>query len=785
MRHAWRDVFGVWQDTRLIVLVAQTAAVYAAILIPFKMGIPLIPGFTELRPANAFPVVASLLFGPAAAWGSGIGNVIGDCFGTLGPASLFGFLGNFAYGYVPYLLWGRLGPLSSRREPVLRSWRQTVEFGLVALAAALACAVIVAWGVDLLGFLPFRILAPAILLNNFLMAVLLAPPLLAFLYPRVTRWGLRYQDIRDTPGAARQAAAPDSRPPVTSVAPGAAFLAVEDFSFTYEGAGDPALRRLSLAVARGESVVVMGRSGSGKSTLCYAANGLIPQVLSGTSAGRVVVDGWQTAARPVWEQAGTTGLVFQEFDAQLVSTSVEMELAFPLECLRGAAPASRREMRERILRMLAEVGLAGLEGRNPLALSGGQRQRLVIASCLIREPALIALDEPLTDLDPAGRLTLALLLRNLQAAGATLLLAEHDPELAVQADRVCILDRGALVWTGRPRELFARPELIARWGVAGLPLAECFQGGGIEEVPLTVEEAWVLADEARLTVRPDHPVRDEPPAADRPVALSVERVSFAYERGREALAEVDLTIHQGDFVALLGRNGSGKSTLGRLLNGLLQPTEGRVLIQHRDSRRLRPGELAAAVGYVFQNPDHQIFAETVEAEVTFGPRNLGCAGEEAARRAGDALAAVGFGPEIAARDPFSLSKGDRQRIAVASVLAAGPPILIFDEPTTGLDAAETARMIRTLRRLHAEGRTIIMITHALSLVAALARRCIVLRDGRVMADGATRDVFRRLTNEKEAEALGVEVPSVTRFAARWGQTLLTPEEVRRALRARA
>ena len=190
------DLLRVWQDTRLIVLVAQTAAIYAAVLIPFKVGIPLIPGFAELRPANALPIVASLLLGPVAAWGAGIGNVIADCFGTLSPASLFGFLGNFCYGYLPYLLWGRLGPLSSGRSLDLRSWRRAPEFVVVCFAASAVCALVIAWGVDLLGLVPFGILAVAIFLNNFVMSLLLAPPLLLFLAPRVTRWGLRYEDIK-------------------------------------------------------------------------------------------------------------------------------------------------------------------------------------------------------------------------------------------------------------------------------------------------------------------------------------------------------------------------------------------------------------------------------------------------------------------------------------------------------------------------------------------------------------------------------------------------------------
>ena len=149
----------VWRDTRQLVLAAQIAAIYAAVLIPFKVGIPIIPGFVELRPANAIPVVASLLFGPAAAWGAALGNLIGDLFGTLGPGSLFGLLGNFLYGYVPYRLWGRLGPLSSGRPPEPRTPRQILEYALICILASLACAGTIGWGLDVMRLLPFQVLA--------------------------------------------------------------------------------------------------------------------------------------------------------------------------------------------------------------------------------------------------------------------------------------------------------------------------------------------------------------------------------------------------------------------------------------------------------------------------------------------------------------------------------------------------------------------------------------------------------------------------------------------------
>lgn len=189
-----RELFSMWRHTKMVVLVALTAAVYAAILIPLK-SIPLIPGITEIRPANVVPVVFSLLFGPAAAWGAAFGNLIGDFFGTLGLGSLFGFVGNFFYGFVPYKLWGRMGLLSSGGTPQVRSGRQVLEYLLAAFLASVACAVFIAWGVDLFGLVPFGFLAPIITLNNFIAAAILGPFLLWLMYPRAKRWDILWTDI--------------------------------------------------------------------------------------------------------------------------------------------------------------------------------------------------------------------------------------------------------------------------------------------------------------------------------------------------------------------------------------------------------------------------------------------------------------------------------------------------------------------------------------------------------------------------------------------------------------
>jgi energy-coupling factor transporter ATP-binding protein EcfA2 len=803
MTRAIRQLFDVWSDTRQLVLTAQIAAVYAAILIPFKVGIPLIPGFSELRPANAIPIVASLLFGPPAAWGSAFGNIIGDFFGTLGPGSFFGFIGNFCYGYIPYLLWGRLGPFSSHQELGQWSWRQGFEFVLVTFAASVTIALVIGWGVDLLGLVPFLILAPAIFFNNFLMALLLAPPLLYFLYPRAKRWGLTYQDLI-APSRFAISSPPEHTAFPCHPSGSKVMVEMQTVSFSYAEATEPkrpALDNLSLTIGRGETVAIMGASGAGKTSLCYTLNGLIPILLPGDWSGNVSVNGIPTTSRPVWRQADTVGVVFQDFETQLISTNVQMELAYPLEHL--AERLSSEQMKQRMAQVLARVGLGGMEHRDPLTLSGGQRQRLVIASILVREPSLLVLDEPTTDLDPSGRQDLQTILANLRGTGVTLILVAHDPEEAVRADRICVLQRGKLVWLGPPRELFSSPQLPARYGLRPLDLAQCFVALNLP-APLTVQEAWDLADEHGLSVEP-HAAKPLPVTQcrfreessltsgaitrttiadpDNCPLIEVRHVSYEYEHGVKVLVDVFLTIRSQEFVAIIGQNGSGKTTLAQLLNGLQMPTEGQVSIDGQDLRTASSGQLAGTVGYVFQNPDHQIFAESVGEEVAFGPRNLGCSPDECHVRVAMALAAVGLDrPGILDVDPFSMTKGERQCVAVASVLAARPRILIFDEPNTGLDAEETDRMMQMIQDLNRQGHTIIMVTHTLSLVARYAQRCILMHQGRVLAHGSPREIFADPILLKQA---GLQVPPLTRFAQRWGHTLLTVEEVRASLRQKS
>ncbi|MEJ2230706.1 MAG: ABC transporter ATP-binding protein [Nitrospirales bacterium] len=335
-----------------------------------------------------------------------------------------------------------------------------------------------------------------------------------------------------------------------------------------------------------------------------------------------------------------------------------------------------------------------------------------------------------------------------------------------------------------PEAFLRHPQLMRDLGLRPLALTECFEGLGVELLPLSVEEAWTRADALNLMLNPPASVLDdtlrlgnlpECLQKDAHPLIRVEGVSFQYE-DHVVLKEVSFTIQPGEFLALLGPNGSGKSTLARLLNGLFTPTQGRIVVDGLDTSTTSMNELAKRIGLVFQNPDHQIFADSVWEEVAFSAKNMGCSMQEIAVRVEESLAAVGLPFEGSHNlDPFSLRKGERQRIAVASVLATRPAVLIFDEPTTGLDTDETDRMMAMIRELNRQGHTIVMITHSMRLVAAYARRCMLMPGGRMIADGRPREIF---ADAGLIRAASLEIPAISRFSQRWGHTLLTVEEVR-------
>ena len=425
-------------------------------------------------------------------------------------------------------------------------------------------------------------------------------------------------------------------------------VSVQGVTFTYHGADRPALRAVSLVQNAGEMIGVMGASGAGKSTLAKCLNRIIPEFEDGDFHGAILIAGESIEHLRVCDLAPKVGMVFQDFESQLFSTNVAHEVAFAME----QVGMDRAEMDRRIMPALEAVGLRGFEHRDPMSLSGGEKQRLAIASVLALRPSVIVLDEPTTDLDPEGRAEVFELIKKLRAQGLSLIVIEHESEELRAADRIVVLREGEIAADGPPSEVFARTELLTACGVRPPGLGHAFELLGIDAQPKSVEQAYEVIVRAYPNVVAStydsiarSRVSDEPKDAGKaivgPALIGIENVSYSYAGGPRVLDSIELKVGVGEFLAIVGQNGSGKTTLAKHIVGLLQPATGRVTIDGKDRALMRPAETAREVAYVFQNPDHQIFAATVQDEVAFGPRNFGLADDEIKRRCDEALEAVG------------------------------------------------------------------------------------------------------------------------------------------------
>jgi energy-coupling factor transport system ATP-binding protein len=560
---------------------------------------------------------------------------------------------------------------------------------------------------------------------------------------------------------------------------------VENLDYAYPpltpgGEPIPVLKGVDLRVRKGEFLALMGPTGAGKTTLCLTLNGILPHLLGGAFEGRVVVAGMDTRDHGPGQMSRQVGLVFQDAESQLFNMTVEDEVAFGLESL-GLSPS---EMEERITWALEVVRLTGLRQRHPLQLSGGQKKRLAIATVLAMRPPVLVLDEPVTGLDPLGRHEVLSVIEKLKRKEeATVVMVEQDAEAVMAwADRVVIMERGRLVLEGSPRQVFSQVEALHDWGLA-VPqmseLAHLFNRRQGTSFHFTTEDEAFSTLAAELHPEPQYPIPNAqyPVASDHLPAILIEDLHYRYDDAPPALAEVNLSVEAGDFLAIVGQNGSGKTTLVKHFNGLLRPTRGRVLVFGKDTAGQSVGQLARKVGYLFQNPDHQIFAPTVWEEVAFGPRNLGFSEGEVAARTTEALALFGLGDQ-ADTPPAVLGYGLRRQVTLAAVWAMRPQILVLDEPTVGLDWRSTRTLMEEVTNLNSQGHTIILVTHDMKLVAEFARQVLVLDEGRALAYEPTRQLFQQEAILRQAFLASPPITALARRMRSYGMRgdSLTVEE---------
>ncbi|MBB5829090.1 ABC transporter ATP-binding protein [Micromonospora carbonacea] len=497
----------------------------------------------------------------------------------------------------------------------------------------------------------------------------------------------------------------------------------------YVEGGPPPLRDVTLRVEEGELCLVAGRTGAGKSTLLRAINGLVPHFTGGTLHGTVTVDGRDTRRHPPRDLADVVGVVGQDPMAGFVTDTVEEELAYGMEQL--ALPP--RVMRKRVEETLDLLGIADLRDRPLRTLSGGQQQRVAIGAVLTAHPRVLVLDEPTSALDPtAAEDVLATITRLVHDLGVTVVLAEHRLERVVQyADRLLYLPGDGSVIDGTPATVLAHIDIAP-------PLIELGRLAGWTPLPLSVRDARRRASDLRHRLAGVDP----PPATevtDRAAALTARKIVVRYP-GTVAVAGVDVDLRPGEVVALMGRNGSGKSSLLWAVQGSGPRHGGTVAVAGPqgtvDPKSLPAGRARRHVGLVPQNSGDLLYLETVDAECAQADR-------ETAAPTGTCRALLDqLTPGLPAdRHPRDLSEGQRLALALAVQLTAAPPVVLLDEPTRGLDYHAKRQFTEVVRTLAAAGRAVVVATHDVELVAALADRVIVMAEGDIVSDGSTAEVM--------------------------------------------
>lgn len=542
-------------------------------------------------------------------------------------------------------------------------------------------------------------------------------------------------------------------------------IEIKNLTYTYPQADTPALKKINLTIDQGEFILLTGPSGCGKTTFCRTLNGLIPNFYNGKIEGKVIINGLNTADHTTTELAQHVGLIFQNPDNQIFALTVEKDLAFGLENL----GKSKQEMYKEINWAADVTGIQHLRQRATHELSGGQKQRLTIASVLAMHPMIVVMDEPTSFLDPVGAEHIFTVLDQLnKELNITVIIIEHRIDIASKyVDRILVFDEGEIRSDGDPITVLSDED--TRLLGVGIPriltLASRFKNmNNFNPLPVTAEQFYQsilnkLPQRKTVTKKQQQEFFEISGEHHHKPLIETSKLSFTYPGNVQALKEVDLTINAGDYVAIMGENGAGKTTLVKHFNGLLRPEEGEVFFDGKNIANKSVAQLARKIGLVFQNPDDQLFEETVEKEISFALHNFGVKESLIDKRVNWALNLLDI-QKYKDKSPFTLSGGERKRVALASVLAWDPDVLVLDEPTIGQDYGQKEKLRHFLMQLRTQGKTVVIVTHDVEFVAESQPHIVLMTGGRVVTEGTTKEI---MMNKKALEICSVAQPEITRL----------------------
>ncbi len=506
------------------------------------------------------------------------------------------------------------------------------------------------------------------------------------------------------------------------------YISFNQFTFQYDAQAEATLKDISFDIAKGEKVLILGPSGSGKSTLAQCLNGIIPNIHKGQAQGQVRIDGQDIFKQSIYDKSQLVSTVLQDPDGQFIGLTVAEDLAFALEndC------ADQSEMKDKVALWAERLDLTSLLNHRPQDLSGGQKQRVSLAGVLIDESPILLFDEPLANLDPkSGQETIDLIDKIHKEVGATTIIIEHRLEdvLYRPVDRILLVNEGELLFNGSPDELLSS-KLLLENGIREPLYVTVLRQLGFDTRSaqnLSQLDALDLSDLAL----PARVLKDKKDSSSDSI-LKVEGLSVSYGDNPAIIEDMSFSLKKGERLAIVGKNGAGKSTLAKALCGFV-PSQGKLTYKGQDISQDSIAERSERIGFVLQNPNQMISQTMIFDEVALGLRLRGIEEAEVEARVHEVLKTCGL--YSFRKWPISaLSFGQKKRVTIASILVLKPEIIILDEPTAGQDYKTYTDIMNFLDSLQKQGHTIVMITHDMQLMLEYSDRCLVVVEGKIIAD---------------------------------------------------